>query len=475
MAKRVICPNTTFESIKTILDFLKTQKGTQTIKEISEQTHRSVSWINGALPIMGELGLIYRGAGEHRKHIGITSKGIDLINYINERKDEDLKNLGGEIYKKSDILNIANKILSDEPEISIKKFGKKIVEKLEIPAEQQWKNETTYVKVARTCKSLLGGLKVIEYIPQKHKRQNIDRFRNKIMPYASTILLDKLLNSFVKNENDVYRLPAEELTQYQRQRQTDYFNTAISLGLVDRIPSDEYLYKLTHEGRKLKESKNFSEHAKIFQEILLDNPHVVEIIKTIKNNYDEISTEEIGQILCEYNGAKWGDGTKRSYGNNFLNWLLEADILVKRGRKHKYTFQQYFIESDNYHKYFNNDYGNKSLISKPSSHEQNNLIVIQKPLLSNKPIFLFNRLNTILNWLINYDKSNPFSNEKIHQEVIDILHDLINNSNDEIKAIFILSKYLVELAYNENNSEHIRQIQKNIVNIKDYNKSVIDT
>lgn len=352
MPKKVTCPNATFESIKTILFALKF-KNRLSINEMLYRINRSLSWLNNATPIMAEMGLIYRGFEEF---IGITNKGKELIVLIENNNKKELKKFGEEIYQKSEILRITKNILDEKPNIKLAELGKKIADGLDIPEEERWKNKTTYVVVARSCLSILSGLKLIDYKKMKYTRSNINRFQNKIMPYASTIIIDKKLQEFIKNNEGLYELnlDTDKFTQYQRQRQTDYLNTMIMLGMIERIEGKEYRYKLTEEGLWLKNARDFTEHAQIFQEILLKNPHVVEIIKTIRNNYDEIRSEEIGSILSEYNKANWGDGTKKSYGNNFMNWLLEADIMVKRGRKHKHTFQPHFLESENYKKYIEN-------------------------------------------------------------------------------------------------------------------------
>jgi predicted transcriptional regulator len=338
MSKQTICPNTKFEAIIKILNCLK-NPGTLTIKQISEQISHSIYWVNNAIPIMAEMGFVYRGNNEL---IGITSKGKEFIESFNNNDTEKIKNYAEQILEKSNILRYAKKILDENQNISMKDFGRKLADELKIPQNKRWKNDTTFAMVGRSCWSILGGLRLIEYIPQRRSRSNINRFQNKIMPYASIVLIIEMLNKFNTDDN-IYQVPSEELTQYQRQRQTDYLNTMIMLGLVNRIPGNDYLYELTFDGIKLKESQFTLEHAKTLKNILLKNIHVHEIIKTIHNNYTKIDAIDVGTVLEGYNQTNWSDGTKEAYGHNFINWLIVAGIFVRLGKENKYIFQPDFI------------------------------------------------------------------------------------------------------------------------------------
>lgn len=439
MTKKVTCPNATFVAITTILETLK-KRNKLTVNELINETSRSLSWVNNAIPLMAELGLVYRGYDE--KIIGITNKGNKLIELIEKNDKQELKEYGEEIYKKSEILRITRKIILHNPDIKIAELGKKIADGLNIPEEERWKNEATYIVVARSCKSILGGLQLIEYQPMKYTRSNVNRFQNKLMPYASTVILDNLIKDF---DNGINEIKKDDFNQYQRQRKTDYFNCAIMLGIVERVPGDKYLYKLTSDGKNLKEAKDFSEHAKIFQEILLKNPHVVEIIKTIKNNYDEINSEEIGSIVGEYNKSNWGKGTKTSYGHNFLNWLLEADIMVKRGRKHGYTFQPHFLDSINYKKYIEGK-NDISITVKDKIKD----IALKKETVEYQPVKLIYKITSLddLDYTgllekliikiskILYDNPDKWNNrESDYTEIVEIYNRLLDDGNNDYKLI----------------------------------------
>lgn len=466
MSKKVTCPNATFESIKTILLTLNFENKLS-VKEMLERTNRSISWLNCATPIMGEMGLIYRGFEEI---IGITNKGKELIDLIEKNNDKELKKFGEEVYKKSEILRITKNILDEKPNIKLDELGKKIVDGLEIPEYERWKNKTTYVVVARSCLSILSGLKLIDYQPVKYTRSNINRFRNKIMPYASTIIIDKKLKEFEIKNNGIYELilHKDKFNQYQRQRQTDYLNTMIMLGLIERIKGKEYRYKLTNEGEKLKNAKDFSEHAQIFQNILLKNPHIVEIIKTFKNNYDEIRSEEIGSILSEYNNTKWADNTKKAYGNNFMNWLLEADIMVKRGRKHKHTFQPHFLKSDNYKIYilskkietYKND------INQNISQQQVQVVSIKKPLIKDKTEIklIFNELITKLSFIEKCSKINPFNNDKFIDDIFDNFDKLIYETDGDFNIIINHLKQEIKDSFDSLNEVELRKSINRCIN-----------
>ena len=469
MPKKVICFKAKFEAINNVLEELLPH-GKLKIEELAKETDQNIAWLNNVIPIMAELGLVYRGFDKNIGIIGITHKGIELIDLLEEGNEKKIREFGEKIYRNSDILKIAKKIISENPDIKTGELGKKIADGLKISEEDRWKNETTYVVVARSCKSILGGLKLIDYQPIKCSRFNVDRFRNKIMPYASTIILDKIIKKFQLQKNDTYELKTDNLTQYQRQRQTDYFNTAIMLGLVERVPGNEYRYKLTDDGKKLKEVHGFSEHAMIFQEILLKNPHVVEIIKTIKNNYDEIGSEEIGSIVGEYNKSTWGKGTKISYGNNFLNWLLEADIMVKRGRKHKNTFQPHFLESDNY-KRFIEDKTDRFITTTEKIkrvYKNNNVEKKQTVKLLHKTLSLdtldneglLNKLIVEIDILL-YDKVENWDNrEYCYQKIIEIYDKLMLNMDNEYRLLKSASDNFNK-GYKNKDKDLLRNAQEN--------------
>ncbi len=467
MPKKVICSKTKFEAIKKVLEDLLPDKKL-IIDELAKKTNKNVAWLNNVVPIMVELGLVYRGFDENIGIIGITHKGIELIEIIEDGSDKKIREFGESIYKKSDILRIARRIISENPDIKISELGMRIADGLDIPEVDKWKNEVTYVVVARSCLSILNGLKLVDYQPMKYTRSNVDRFKNKLMPYASTVLIDKLLKDF---KNDIYEIEKEDFNQYQRQRKTDYFNCAIMLGLIERVPGDKYSYKLTSDGKNLRDAEGFSGHAKIFQEILLKNPHIVEILRTIKNNYEEISAEEIGSIVGDYNNSKWSKTSKLVFGNNFLNWLLESDIMVHRGRKHKYSFYSYFLDSDNYKRFFENNYDvptttieeNHEICEKINNVQKNQTVklVHKNPsldLLNNEE--LLNKVITKID-IILYDKIENWDKcVSEYQDIIDLYVELEKRMNNEYRLISSAS-YDFTKGYLDKDENLLKNAQKN--------------
>ncbi len=474
MSNGVICPATKFQNIEYVLHCLEPE-GRLKVNQIASRLNQSISWINNALPIMEEMGLTWRNDLE-KGYIGITGKGRELARALDEKDEDKIKEIGRQIYKNSSILRYAYELLLDNPKVNNVNLGQELIKKLEIPPEQRWKSPATYRYVGRTCKYILAGLKLIKYNPPTRKKRSkkAGKFKNKLMPYASANLMFELFdNEF--DDKDFFKLPSDEITRFQRQRKLDYINSSIGLGLVESVKRDEYTFKLTDAGKIIKDTNDLSERSLVFQNILLQSLHVVELIKIVKNKYNGIYPVEMGSVLSEYNETNWGEKSKDAYGHNFLNWLKVADIIEKHGMRGKYVLRQSFLQSDTFKKYFSNELTEKKEIQQTSSKNQLNLITIKQPSLSIDTITIFDTLIKHLNWIFYFEDYNPYADEKKHQEIMDIFDQLIYSSQGEARSILSMAKYLTNLAYKESDREHIKQCLKHLASIKIYNKSSIDT
>lgn len=200
-----------------------------------------------------------------------------------------------------------------------------------------------------------------------------------------------------------------------------------------------------------------------------------EIIKTIKNNYDEISSEELGHILCEYNNANWGKGTKISYGNNFSNWLVESDIMIKRGKKHNYTFLPYFLENHTLEsmvyekKYVEN---NVEQIKTPMMETK--LISLPNEILQNDLKIIFNELITKLTYLEKNLSEKLSCNQSIETNILDCLDQLVNSSESDLKHILIFIHDVIYDAFKNNNKHMINKSLKILMNLNSTKKLITE-
>ena len=137
MTKKVICSKAKFEAIKVVLKGLLPH-GKLKIEELAVELKTTVAWLNYVIPIMAELGLVYRGFDKDIGIIGITHKGIELIDLLEKGNTKKIREFGENIYQKSDILKIARNIIVHNPDIKIAELGKKIADGLNIPEKDKW-------------------------------------------------------------------------------------------------------------------------------------------------------------------------------------------------------------------------------------------------------------------------------------------------------------------------------------------------
>jgi len=340
MRKRTVkCPITNFNNISKILLALR---GNSPLKKekISEIIKLSKTTIDNAAPIMNDMGLIV----QKRSGIGLTPDGKQLADNIFNDDKEKIKQLAKEkLIQKSKILTEAYNILISKPDTDLDNLGISLNKKIEAT---KWLDEKTYQQVGRTCRLILDGLQLIEYkekIQGGRYREHRGQLKDKIIPYATIERIFELIDKF--DDNNILVIKNSNLTPPQNSRMKQFSNNLIDLGIAEYIDHKNPTIKLTNDGIELKNTKDEQNRKNIFQNILLKNTPVLNVISIINTQYrnKSIGYIEIGDILQQFNKVKLKGNTKKGYSIILINWLRETNILEPNEESGKYHLSTSFL------------------------------------------------------------------------------------------------------------------------------------
>ena len=457
----VTCPMTNFSTIKEILLTLESEHDLK-IKTLAEFTKKSVSAINNALPIMRELKLVRTtgrttGRGNQGKII-LLKDGERLVFFLKANDNEKIKEFAQkELLQKSKILLESYEILKDDPEISSEKLGRLLNSKFE--KSTKWKLDVTYRNVGRTCMYILEGFQLIEYKGGhgRGRKKFRGKQRNVLLPYMTADKIFDLLRKF--KEEGTWHFTNLNQSPSERVRTLGYASTLVDLGITRYIDTKNYILQLTQDGMKLKNTINDRERREIFQDILLKNHHVVEIIRMIKELNREVGYMDVGEIVQKYNDTDWAPLTIRGYGIKILSWLRESDILEKNGEYGKYHISPSFLEKHG-----------MIFVTVAPIEEVRTLVIQEKSSTAIDTDTIFMNLNRYCNWLIYSDNNEWYTNNITKTEIIKNLDQLIGISKGKDSIISKDAKCWIEQGYETKNIKYIRHCLELIVNIDNSNK-----
>lgn len=462
----VKCPITNFHTITEILLFLKNQHPTK-IKKISEFLEISTTSINNALPIMRELGLIITKS----RGIDLTDNGIVLVDYLIKDDKKGIKEFAkNKLILKSKILTEAYKILYSAPKTSSENLGILLNNRLDT---KKWLHDATYRNVGRTCKYILDGLQFVEYKDIKHRKgggRHRSRLVDKLLPYITTEKMFELVDKF--EADNTWKVTDHNNTDTQNMRMVSFANSLIDLGIAEYINHNDNIILLTNSGKELKSAKDEDNRKEVFQTILLEYPPIQNILGSIIEKYNRVGYKDIGDLLEKYNNVNWAKSTKKAYSVKLLNWLKEAKILTDNGEWGKYCITQPFLEKyrKSYHNVTTYDEMQKGIKLLTQKIESKDTQEKTTTILDTDGIF--KNLITNLTRLLYSKNDNWHTNNIVHNDIIDDLNQLINDSNGLSNAVFSTVKHLVEKGYETKDGEDIEHCLELIVNLDSNNKLI---
>jgi predicted transcriptional regulator len=332
------CPITNFPIILKILDILDSNKDhILSVDLLSSNLNISKTVIRNALPIIRQMGLIR----QTKLGVSLTEHGLTFISYQKNNDTEKIKEFSKNIIlKNSKILQLAYDIVEKNPTISMDELGIELND-MRNP-DKKWVNDLTCRNVGRTCMSILGGLQLISMNYNVRKKGYSNLRKDIIFPRFTSNTLFSLITEF-KEDNTWYIFEPGQ-TSGQRTRRQAFAASLIDLGIAEYIEDKDDTLVLTANGIKLKNTADEKTRIKVFQDILIENDSIRDILRTMYNKYKNVGYKELGDIIAECGKAQWSDVTKNSYSVKLLSWLKYAEILENNFEWGKYHLTQSFLE-----------------------------------------------------------------------------------------------------------------------------------
>jgi len=339
MTISVKCPQTNFNTIKSILIALKSN-GPLKIENIANLIGKNRSAVSNATPIMQEMGLIYL---TRENGFDLTERGKPFVeNLIIDDKVKIKEFSNDVVLNNSEILREALKIIQSTPNISPQQLGHSLNEAIKA---KKWASEITYAHVGRTCISILEGLSLYEDtgLVRRHQyRTDRGTLENKLLPgvYAKNIfeIVDKA------DVNNNIALIDKNATTSENYKNIQFANNLIDLDIAYYVDYKNHILQLTNDGIELKNNNDPKKRKIIFQNILLKNKSIDSILRVINTKYKNIGYMDIGNILEQYNKVKWKPKTKRSYSVKLMTWLKDSNILESNSEWGKYHLTPSIID-----------------------------------------------------------------------------------------------------------------------------------
>jgi predicted transcriptional regulator len=431
------CPITNFLIILKILDVLDSVKDhILSVDAITSNLNKSKTVIRNALPIMREMGLIRQTS----QGIALTEHGLTFVSYQKNNDNEKIREFAKNIIlKNSKILQLAFDIIEKNPTISIDELGNELND-MRNP-DKKWVNDLTCRNVGRTCMSILGGLQLISTNYNVRRIGYSNLRKDTIFPRFTSNTLFSLINEF-KEDNTWYIFEPGQ-TSGQRTRRQAFAASLIDLGIAEYLKDKNDTLVLTANGIKLKNTVDEKTRIKVFQDILLENDSIRDILKTIYNKYKNVGYKELGNIIAECDEAQWSEVTKNSYSVKLLSWLKYAEILENNFEWGKYHLTQSFLEK---HKELFSSIKKATITD---SYTFNISVTDTQKIIGN--------LHRNFNNILHSENNEWYDNIDMKEKIISYIEELIDfykSNNKSIRALIHL-KHFVEAGYELNRIQYI--------------------
>jgi hypothetical protein len=209
------------------------------------------------------------------------------------------------------------------------------------------KRKTTYINVGRAMKDIFCGLEIIDQDTARLRRKGIrGKMTSKLFPHHTASELLKVIDNFHNNRWQIEDLSEFEYIDMDKRNNMEIARNLIDLDIAKYIDVHRNILMLTEKGRKLKENINNENRKEIFRGIIIEHDGIRYIIKRIFDLKGNISSIDIGNLICEYNKKEWKPNVKISRGSALISWFKEAGILEDSETQFRYKISNSFSLND---------------------------------------------------------------------------------------------------------------------------------
>ncbi|MBW2069571.1 MAG: hypothetical protein JRI31_12020 [Deltaproteobacteria bacterium] len=217
--------------------------------------------------------------------------------------------------------------LKQKGKLEINEIGNQIALKF----NQKWENPVT----VRAYGAAIGS--IIDYIGQASYRSGtlllpdgVDRSDTLPVPDVHVRKIIVILNGLFPEGKELKEL--SKAVKTSEGRLSSELMACIELGLVERAARG--FYKLKKPGKDMISPMSTDEHKRsIFRKQLLGSGYS-RILKELGN---ETTIGEMARIIPYMMGKSWNERTSTNFARKFMNWLVFAGIMEKKGKRYLLT------------------------------------------------------------------------------------------------------------------------------------------
>ena len=317
----ITIPYVGVERIITLLTTIH-KKSSRTIKliELATLLGCGVSNLTNVMPTVSllRLGVVKKGV------LNLTTDGLIFADACASGDLTKAKQIMKKNIQNSESLLFVKSLLETRTSISNDEIGRALSERF----GKNWKDIRTTRIFGNSCASLISFAGYGYYYDGilSSKPPTVKDSSSVYVPTARYSEILKILNAIHGFEN----ARIKEIIAKTKQKECSAYQTLITttiLQLTEKKPNNAY--HLTDDGQQLLDPLASNEvKQKIFRNCLLKSKYA-EIIHKLSRFRDEVSFDEIGEVLKFHLQRNWSENTKKEYGKKFGNWLTNAGIIEK--------------------------------------------------------------------------------------------------------------------------------------------------
>ena len=305
-----------------------------TLTELATLMGCGISNLSNAMPVISLLGL-----GTLRKRVlNLTTDGLIFADACASDDLTKAKQIIKKNIQNSEALLFVKSLLETRTSVSGDEIGRALSERF----DKNWKDTRTTQIFGNSCASL------ISFAGYGHYRAGILSSKSPTIKDVSSISAPNAnYNEILKVLNAVHgfkKARIREISNKAKQVESRVYQTltiTTTLQLTEKEPNN--VYRLTNNGQQIIDPLTPDEaKQKIFRNCLLRSKYA-EIIHKLAKSRNEISFEEISEILEFHLQRNWSESTKKTYGKKFGHWLTHAGIIEKSDSQ-KYTIKKDLLE-----------------------------------------------------------------------------------------------------------------------------------
>lgn len=327
-----------YVGIDRVIDLFKTihVRSSREIKltELATLMNCGLSNLSNVMPTIAVLGL-----GTLNKGILILS--TDGLVFADACASDDFtkaKQIIRKNIQNSNALSFVKSLLETRTSVSGDDIGRALSERF----NKNWKDIRTTRIFGNSCASLLSFTGYGYYYDGilSSKPPTVKSTSSVSAPESNYNEILRVLNAIHGFE----KARIGEISSKAEQKESSVYQTltvTTILQLTEKEPNN--VYRLTEDGQQLLDPlMSDEEKQKVFRKCLLRSKYA-EIIQRLAKSRDEVSFNEIGEVLKFHLQRNWSASTKEVYGKKFGHWLTHAGIIEKTS-SNKYTIKKELLQ-----------------------------------------------------------------------------------------------------------------------------------